>query len=191
MKRRQATKKAGWILASAIFGTELLTALQGCSSEANIPDQLLVLNLKQYQLTKALADTILPRTNSPSASDVKVPEFIDLLLNDVFKEEAKEHLLGGLTQFDVDCQKAAGKSFHKLSPQEQHDYLTDIDKKVMEKSYTDLVPFYFTFKRLCINIYYSTEEGIKQNLNYNPIPGGFQGDVLLQPGDKIEIGNEM
>jgi hypothetical protein len=61
----------------------------------------------------------------------------------------------------------------------------------MGESYIDLVPFYYTFKKLCINIYYSTEEGIKQNLTYNPIPGGFQGDVLWQPGDKIEVGNEM
>ena len=178
-------------MASAVFGTELLTALQGCSSEANLPDQLLVLSPMQYQLTKVLADTILPRTSSPSASDVKVPEFIDLLLKDIFQEETKENLLGGLTTFDGDCQKAMGKSFHQLSPDEQHDYLIEIDEKVMGKRYTDLVPFYFTFKKLVIDIYYSTEEGIKQNLDYNPIPGRYQGDVLWQPGDKIEVGNEM
>jgi hypothetical protein len=67
-------------------------------------------------LTKALADTILPRTNTPSASDVKVPEFIDLLLNDVFEDAAKKHLLDGLTQFDGDFQKATGKSLHRVSP---------------------------------------------------------------------------
>ena len=191
MKRREAIHKSGWILSSAIFGPGLLTALQGCSSEANISDQLLVLSPKQFRLTTALSDTILPRTNSPSASEVKVPELIDLLLNDVFEDAAKKHLLDGLTQFDCDCQKATGKSFHKVSPREQHEYLTDIDKKVMGKSYTDVVPFYYTFKRLCIHIYYSTEEGIKQNLSYNPIPGEFQGDILWQPGDKIEVGNEM
>ncbi|NND34804.1 MAG: gluconate 2-dehydrogenase subunit 3 family protein [Saprospiraceae bacterium] len=191
MKRRHAIHKTGWILSSAIFGPGLLTALQGCASEANIPDQPLVLNSKQFQLTKALADTILPRTSSPSASDVKVPEFMDLLCKDVFEEDARQHFLDGLAVFDNDCVSVGGKSFHKLSPEAQYDYLVDMDRMVMEKSYTDKIPFYYTFKKLCIAIYYSTEEGIKQNLNYNPIPGGFQGDVPWQAGDKIEVGNEM
>ena len=191
MKRRHAINKTGWILGSAVFGPGLLSALQGCGTEANLPDQLLIFNAEQFQLTRSIADTILPRTASPSASDVKVPEFMDLLLRDVFEEQAKEHMLGGLARFNEDCSEATGKRFHNLSAADQHAYLADIDQMVMEKSYPDAIPFYYTFKKLCISIYYSTEEGIKQNLKYNPIPGGFQGDVLLQPGEKIEVGNEM
>jgi len=53
------------------------------------------------------------------------------------------------------------------------------------------VPFYFTFKQLVITIYFSSEEGVKQNLNYQPIPGSFLGDVGLKAGDKIMVGNQM
>lgn len=191
MGRRQVLRKSGWILASAIFGPALITSLESCASEVAKADGLLVFSAEQYQLAAALGDTILPTTNSPSASEVKVPEFMDILLRDVFGEDVKEHLLGGLEQFDRDCESAKGRSFLKLKSSEQRDYLTKIDEMVMGQQYSGEVPFYYTFKKLCITIYFSSEEGVKQNLEYNPIPGPFQGDLKLEDGDIIEIGNEM
>ena len=93
MKRRQILNSSGWIAASAIFGPGLLSALQGCATDSAISSELLVFSPAEFELTKAIADTILPRTQSPSASEVKVPEFMDLLLQDVLSREAKEHLL--------------------------------------------------------------------------------------------------
>ncbi len=75
MQRRQALKKTNWILASAIFGPGLMTAIQGCATDTAIADELLVLNPTQFKLATAIADTILPQTESPSASDVQVPQF--------------------------------------------------------------------------------------------------------------------
>ena len=53
------------------------------------------------------------------------------------------------------------------------------------------IPFYYTFKSLVITIYFSTEQGIKQNLNYTPIPGPYKGSIELKEGDRIRIGNRM
>ena len=191
MKRRQALKKSGWIGASAIFGPGFMMALQGCASDSVLTDELLVFDPAQFALTQAIADTILPRTESPSATDVHVPEFMDLLLRDVFSNEAKEHLLKGLDQFDLDCKAANEKPFVKLDAAERHAYLRPLDEEVMSANYPDKIPFYYTFKKLCLSIYYSTEEGIKQNLKYNPIPGSYQGDIALSDDGIIEVGNEM
>ncbi len=191
MKRRQILNSSGWIAASAIFGPGLLSALQGCATDSAISSELLVFSPTQFELTKAIADTILPRTQSPSASEVKVPEFMDLLLQDVLSREAKEHLLEGLSQFNIDCEAATGKSFPELATNERYDYLEPIDHEVMGADYRGKIPFYYTFKKLCISIYYSTEEGIKQNLKYRPIPGSYQGDIPLSADRIIEVGNEM
>ena len=191
MQRRQALKKTNWILASAIFGPSLMTAIQSCATDKAIPDELLVLNPTQLKLTAAIADTILPRTESPSASDVKVPQFLDLLLNDVLNEDAQKHLIDGLEHFNSDCHAATGKLFENLSAENRNKYLEPIDKQVMGQDYSDDIPFYFTFKKLCLNIYYSTEEGIKQNLDYRPIPGSYQSDVDLSSNRLLEVGNNM
>lgn len=180
-----------WILKSALLAPAILTVLQNCQGKVLNSRDLLVLNDEQDDLINAIADTILPRTDSPSASDVKVDRFMDLLLQDVFEEDVKQKFLQGLSQFDSDCQNSMGSSFVDLIESERYDYLEKIDKEIMEQEYNDLVPFYYTFKHLTITIYFTTEQGVKQNLNYMPIPGSYVGEVDLKPEDKIIIGNRM
>ena len=191
MERREAIIKISWILKSVFLAPSLLTFLQSCQNQVVNTRDLMVLNDYQDSLIKAIADTILPRTASPSASDVKVDRFIDLLLHDVFDEEVKQKFLLGLSQFDEDCESITGNRFLKLMETEQYTYLEKIDKEIMEQEYDELVPFYYTFKHLVITSYFTTEQGIKQNLNYMPVPGAYIGEVDLKPGDKIMIGNRM
>ena len=191
MKRREAIKKTTWIAKSAIFAPALMSALQSCEKKLSDTDQLLVLNDQQNALVKAIADTIIPRTDTPSASDVKVPQFLDLLLKDVFDQAVTEKFLAGLKQFDEDCKAVTGKLYIQLDQSHRNDYLEQIDREVMGKEYDALIPFYFTFKQLCVSTYYSTEQGIKQNLNYVPVPGQFQSDIALEAGDKIMVGNQI
>ncbi len=191
MKRREAIRKTSWILKSAVFGPGLVGALHGCQQKASDSEGLAVLNKQQHNLAISIADTILPRTDTPSASDARVPQFLDLLLKDVFSEEVKEHFIAGLNQFDVECETATGKSFTKLDQEARNKYLDLIDQEVMTKTYKEHIPFYFTFKQLTITIYFSSEQGVKQNLNYMPIPGSFQGDISMDRSGKIMVGNQM
>ena len=176
MKRREAIEKTGWILKSAILTPGLVATIQSCQPKIKEIKNLLVLDNQQYELVKALVDTIIPRTETPSASDVMVPEFFDLLLNDVFQAEVVDQMLSGLTQFDNDCQTANGNHFVKLDAKARDAYLNQIDGDIMSKQYKDDAPFYFTFKPLVITIYFSTEQGMKQNLklstNSGAIPSG-------------------
>jgi len=191
MERREAVIKISWILKSAFLAPTLLTVLQSCQDQVLSARELLVLSDDQDDLIIAIADTILPRTTSPSASDVKVDRFIDLLLQDVFEEDVKQKFLLGLLDFDKDCESITGSRFLELDTSEQYTYLEKIDKEIMEQEYDELVPFYYTFKHLVITTYFTTEQGVKQNLNYMPIPGAYVGEVDLKPGDKIIIGNRM
>jgi len=188
MKRREAT---GWILKSAIFTPGLISAIQGCQRKITETVDLLVLDQDQYHLCNAIADTILPKTESPSASEVRVVEFMDLLLNDVWEPEVVGSFIEGLGKFDDECKSANQISFTKLRQEQKIAYLEPIDKMVMSEDYGETVPFYYTFKRLCLTVYYSSEQGVKQNLDYQPVPGAYQADVELKPGDKIMVGNQM
>jgi len=116
---------------------------------------------------------------------------MDLLLHEVFEPEAVNDFILGLAKFEDECQADAGESYISLPQSKRHEYLKAKDEQIIGSIHTDGIPFLLTFKKLCIDIYFSTEEGIKQNLAYNPIPGGYQGDVLLKASDKIEVGNQM
>lgn len=178
MKRREAT---GWILKSAIFTPGLISAIQGCRQKIQETVNLLVLDQRQFDLCNAIADTILPKTDSPSASEVRVVEFIDLLMHDVWDAETVDSFIQGLKEFE---------EFAGMDQEEKTGHLEPIDQQVMSEEYGDTVPFYYTFKRLCLTVYYSSEQGVKQNLDYQPVPGPYQADVELKAGDRIMVGNQ-
>lgn len=190
MKRREAILKTTWILGSAVFGPGLLQAIQGCQPKVSEEQDLMVLNGHQFNLAQSLSDTILPKTDTPSASEVQVPQFLDLLLRDVFDEPVKQHLIDGINLFDEACRSSLGKSFVQLDQAVRNQYLEEKDKEVMSEAYTEEIPFYYTFKQLVIILYFSSADGVKQNLDYRPIPGPFQGDMSLDTSDRIMIGNK-
>ncbi len=190
MKRRAVLNQSGWILGSAVFGTTLITAMEACQPKVQQKVEG-ILDRDQLEQVKALANTIIPKTDTPSASEVGVPEYIDLLLKDVFEPDAVVDFMEGLALLGEACQAQTGKAFPALSKQQQHDFLLTIEKDVYAVDTERKMPFYLAFKKLCVSIYFVTEPGIKQNLVYNPIPGGYQGDVPLESGDRIEVGNEM
>lgn len=177
-------------MGSAVFGTTLITAIEGCQPKVQRKEEW-TLDQDQLEQVKALADAIIPKTDSPSASEVGVPQYIDLLLKDVFEPDAVLEFKEGLASLNKACQSQDGKAFPALSKQQQHDFLLSIEKDIYAVDTERKMPFYLSFKKLCVSIYFATEQGIKQNLVYNPIPGGYQGDVPLVSGDRIEVGNEM
>jgi len=191
MERREAVVKISWMLKAAFLTPTFLSVLQSCRDEVSNTTSLLVLNNLQGELVDAIADTIIPRTTTPSASDVEVGKFMDLLLKDVFEEEVRQSFLNGLIQFDKNCQSFKGSSFIELSEVERFAYLEKIEARIVGEHHEELVPFYTTFKHLTISIYFSTEQGVKQNLNYVPIPGPYKGEVEYKEGDKIMIGNRI
>jgi len=72
------------------------------------------LSAAQLAQVRALADTILPRTDTPGALDVGAPEFFDLLLAEWYSDEQRERLLNGLDALDARCRETQGKPFAGL-----------------------------------------------------------------------------
>lgn len=191
MKRREALKKTSLILKSAILAPSVFSALHACKSDLPETKKRLVLTDEQDDLVNAIADTIIPQTDTPGASQVQVSQFIDLLLQDVFEEDVRDEFLAGLIAFDKECKSVTGKMFTALTKENQANYLEKIDMEVMGKEYGDKVPFYYTFKLLTVNVYFSTEEGVKQNLDYVPIPGAYVGTIEWNEEKKMMVGNNI
>jgi len=191
MKRREALKKTSLILKSVILAPSVFSALHACKSDSSDTKKHLVLTDEQYDLVNAIADTIIPQTDTPGASQVKVGQFIDLLLQDVFAADVRDAFLNGLIAFDEECKSVTGKIFTALTTENQVKYLEKIDKEVMVKEYGDKVPFYYTFKLFTVNVYFSTEEGVKKNLDYVPIPGAYVGNIGWNEEKKMMVGNNI
>lgn len=85
------------------------------------------LSRARMALVVALADTILPRTDTPGAVDVAAPEFVDLLLAEWYPEEERRELVAGLDALDARCREAQGAAFADLDPAKRAAFLLTVD----------------------------------------------------------------
>ena len=65
-------------------------------------------------LVSALADTIIPRTDTPSATDVGVTEWVDLVTAEYYSPEERAEFTTGLDAIDAAVRSSRGNAFADL-----------------------------------------------------------------------------
>lgn len=130
-----------------------------------------------------LGDIIMPKDEvSGSASDAKVPEFIEFIVKDMPSHQTP--LRGGLRWLDLHCYKLYEKAFVNLSAAQQ---ITVVDSIAYpEKAAKELaqgVSFFNLMRDLVTTGFYTTEIGIKDLGYVGNAPNQWNGvpdDVLKQ-----------
>jgi len=143
------------------------------------------LNAHQYSTTKAMAEMIIPRTDTPGASDVGVPDFMDLLLTEWYEEAERTRFLAGLANVDSRSHAKFGKDFVDCSSNQQADILVSLGKDLVRSEKTGQrfpgrrtatpADFYVMFRDLTLTGYYTSEAGATQELHFEMIPDHYDG----------------
>lgn len=84
-------------------------------------------NSAQQALVSGLCDAILPRTDTPGAVEMRVPEFIDHLLTDWADDAERRALLEGLAEIDARAGAVGGSAFVTLDATRQARLLATLD----------------------------------------------------------------
>ena len=91
-----------------------------------------LLSEPRLALLSAVADTIVPRTDSPGALDAEVPKQFDGLLQTWAKPSRREELIAALDAIDAKAMAAHQKNFAALSAEQRHAVLTAHDLAAMQ-----------------------------------------------------------
>jgi hypothetical protein len=67
----------------------------------------------------AIAELIIPQTDTPGAKAVRVNQFIDVILAEWYSDEDRAKFLAGLVDVDVRTQLGFGEKFVDVSPLQQ------------------------------------------------------------------------
>ncbi|WP_412466136.1 gluconate 2-dehydrogenase subunit 3 family protein [Pedobacter sp. KLB.chiD] len=132
-----------------------------------------------------LADIIIPKDEvSGSASDAKVPEFIEFIVKDI--PEHKTPMRGGLKWLDVYSFNKFQKPFVKASADQQISIVDEIayPKKARPEMQAG-VAFFNRMRNLTASGFYTTEMGVKDIGYVGNAPNQWAGvpaDVLKQYG---------
>ncbi|HEY8970783.1 MAG TPA: gluconate 2-dehydrogenase subunit 3 family protein [Puia sp.] len=132
-----------------------------------------------------LGDIIIPKDeHSGSASEAKVPEFIEFIVKDMPKH--KIPMRGGLRWLDVQCLNRYGKAFKDCSQQQQMEMVDEIawpDKAKPEMAQG--VAFFNLMRNLVSTGFFTSQMGVKDLGYVGNVPNQWNGvpdDVLKQYG---------
>jgi len=119
----------------------------------------------QMALIGTVSDLIIPTDDhSPGAMAAEVPAFIDLMVSES-PAETKKLWTDGLASLDQLSQSKNQTAFGKASKEQQVALLTEVSKNERNPQTLD-EKFFRAIKNMTIDGYYTSEIGIKQELQY-------------------------
>jgi gluconate 2-dehydrogenase gamma chain len=139
----------------------------------------------EMKVITLLGDIIMPKDAvSGSASEAKVPEFIEFIVKDM--PEHQTPLRGGLRWLDMQCFRQFNQSFTDITDQQR---LTMVDQIAYpDKAAPDMkfgVSFFNKMRDLVTTGFYTSEMGVKDLGYMGNVPNQWNGvpdDVLKQYG---------
>lgn len=174
MKRRDALKHTGLLIGGAFISSSLVW--QGCKKAGGVSNYTpQLLSETQMKTITAMVDMILPKgSDSPSASEVGVPAYIDQMMFGFGTPEDNGKALAALDSFEEMCRTDHGKSYDKLSEEEKTSVLTNLAKDTSSD-----FSLFNKIRSMAVSGYFTSEEVGEKVLNYKPIPSEQAGCVDL------------
>ena len=182
MNRREILKYTAFATGAAVSGSLASIILSGCGSDA--ADKALADGYKakffaEGEMTqlRSIMDVILPKTDSPSATDVGVHKIMDSMVGEVYTAERQAEFRKGFTALTDYLNKAgfAGKPIA-----EQTQILKTIDAAMDNASLKAVRDAYLDVKQQSIAYFLSNKEIGMKYLNYLPVPGKYESCISVE-----------
>jgi glucoside 3-dehydrogenase (cytochrome c) hitch-hiker subunit len=143
----------------------------------------------QRKIVAAMAEIVIPRTDTPGAIDAGVPKYIELMVANWLNEEEAATFSAGLQDIETRIPQQYGKPFHQLPHKDQLEILEALEDAASDSPWYEFgnvlrefmsdAPFICQFKELTVWGFFTSQEGASQVLRYDPMPMFFDGDVPL------------
>jgi len=187
MDRREYIKNSAALLGLAMSQTKIGKILSDWEkTSADIPT---IFNEFQWSMVQDIAETICPKTQSPGAIELKVPEFIALMVKDTMSKKDQKAFQEGIQELDQQAILQFTKPYLSLAKEQKEKLLTRLDADsphfpptmwgIVLVENPAPITFFRRFKSLTLMGYFSSEKIGKDFLVYDPIPGKFIGCMPL------------
>jgi hypothetical protein len=185
MQRRDLLRALGGASAFALLPLDAVAAWSRVASGIAVAEGL---SAAQLALVGAIADTILPRTDSPSATDVAVPAFVNVIVGENYTDPQRTQFLAGLVALDAKAKTDGGSSFADLSSSARGSFIESVEAapRNAEPSRT-----YWRLKGLVLHGYFTSERVSKDVLHNEIMPGRFDGSAPMRPSSTKSGGDEV
>lgn len=125
----------------------------------------------RFAVLDAVAETIMPRTDTPGARDALVPARFDALMLNWASAKTQTDFQRVLDEIDAAARLQDRGGIAALPAAKQLEVVTAYDKAKMAD------PAYKKFKNLILALYYISEPGATQELRYEHVPGAWEPSI--------------
>lgn len=165
------------MMGGVVSAPTLAGVLGGCQGRGGRAWRPRALSEDQHERVAAIAEVIIPETDTPGARQAGVDRFIDTMLADWYPATDRDRFLAGLDEVEARAQAAFGSSFVQGTPEQQAQLVGELDRAAFADASLQKPPFFRMMKELTLFGYYTSEVGATQELAYHPVPGRYEGDV--------------
>jgi hypothetical protein len=183
MRRRELIQLIAAVTGCAFAGRDTLWA-------ADLAETPLPYSDSEVDFLDDVADTILPRSDTPGARDAAVGPFIARYSAACYPPEHIALLKSGILDIDAQMQVLQGKGFRQTDERAKTSLLVRIDRQAKEQADLaaakprDHSPHYFTLmKQLTLFGFFTSEPGATRAVRYRPIPGRYKGCIPYVKGE--------
>ena len=189
MNRREVLQRTALVLGYTLSAPLSAAVLNGCKAKPELTYVPKFFKEDQARLVSALAETIIPKTDTPGAIEAGVPGFIDDMVGTVYSEEQQENFIEGITAFNDEAKKQIGSDFIDASPEEQLAFVKKTNEDILggggkadsegwwAAGSKSKKPFFLEMKELTLTGFFTSEAGATKVLQYNQVPGPYKGCV--------------
>jgi len=173
MNRRIAVKNLALLAGAA-------TLLPGCLShtppDAAVPEarKPLALSASQQRLLAAVCETLLPRTDTPGAHDLGLPQYVLKMLRDCTPTKEQQLVVAGLGQLDEASRRQQGQSFAASPAAQRLALLQRLDQQPQLFA-PALADCYRIVRQLTIDGYRGSEFFMTHEVVYEQVPSRYNG----------------
>ncbi|MCB1122903.1 MAG: gluconate 2-dehydrogenase subunit 3 family protein [Verrucomicrobiae bacterium] len=180
LNRREAIKCAGMVLGASFLGLSMTSVMDAQTRRSINRFNPRYLNRAQLKTVSAIAERILPATDTPGAIDAGVPEFIDVIYGNFMTDNEISVFTQGLEQMDSVSRKGHEASFASLPTEIQDGIL----RKIAEEAKRSQDSFFRMMRDLTLLGYFTSELIGTEVLKFDPIPGMFRACIpVSEVGD--------
>jgi len=135
---------------------------------------------EERESVTALADLILPATDTPGAVEAGVVDYTEMIVSEWMDPGERERFMRGLAHLDIHSESLTGVRFAYAGEDRQTAILSGLEaegRALREADPEAPTPFFQQTRALVLHGYYTSEIGMREELRYQPIPGRFDGCV--------------
>jgi hypothetical protein len=176
VERRDLLRALGAAAAFTLMPRTAQAAWETVSAAPDAPFRALA--DERSALVISLADAIIPRTDTPGATDVNVAAFIDVIVSDYYDADERAVFLSGIDAIGARARLSGAASFAELPQDARKTLLDSLDKPVDRQA--PEARAWSRLKGLVVHGYFTSERVQKEVLKTVIMPGRFDGNAPMK-----------